>query len=108
MNKYEELARDLKAQGNNCSYSVYNAFKDDLNISGDYPEPRSIDGKCGALLTGLRILEEMGHSDKKEEFEKEFVQEFGYAKCIELMTNERRCSDYVGWLARKVDEIVNR
>lgn len=26
MNKYEEIARNHKKQGNNCSYSVYNAF----------------------------------------------------------------------------------
>lgn len=107
MNKYEEVARNLKVNGNNCSYSVYNAFKEELKLNGEYPEPRSIDGKCGALLSALKILDETGNSNQKENFENEFVKEFGYAQCIELMTHERRCSDYVGWSANKISEIIN-
>ena len=107
MSEFEEKARSLKLQGNNCSYSVYNAFIDKLNLSADYPEPRSIDGKCGALLTALKILDEIGQADKKEQFEKEFINEFGYAKCFELMTHERRCSDYVGWSANKISDYIN-
>ena len=107
MNKCEEIARKLKMQGNNCSYSVYNALAEDMKLSGDYPAPRSIEGKCGALLTALKILEETGNSNKKEEFEKEFIKEFGYSKCIELMTHEKRCTDYVGWSANKTNEIIS-
>ena len=106
MNKYEEIARNLKAEGNNCSYSVYNALKKALELNGEYPAPRSIEGKCGALLSALKILDETGNADKKEEFEKEFIKEFGYSKCIELMTHEKRCSDYVGWSAKKINEIL--
>ncbi len=106
MNKYEESAREFKAQGHNCSYSVYNAYINDIELSGEYPEPRSIDGKCGALLTALRILDETGHSDKKEEFENDFIKEFGYSKCVDLMTHERRCNDYVGWSANRINEII--
>ena len=49
MNKYEEKARKTKMQGYNCSYSVYNAYAKDFSLEGSYPEPRSIEGKCGAL-----------------------------------------------------------
>ena len=107
MNKYEEKARAFKSQGNNCAYAVYNAYADDLNLKGDFPAPRSIEGKCGALLAALKILDETGHGDKKEEFEKEFIAEFGYSKCAQLMTHERRCDDYVGWSADKINKIVN-
>ena len=67
MGKHEKRARELKAQGNNRSYSLYTAFMEDKRLDGKYPEPRSIDGKCGALLTAIRILEETGHEDKIEE-----------------------------------------
>lgn len=106
MNSHEEDARFLKKQGNNCSASLNNAFQKDKKISSKFPMPRSIDGKCGALLTSLKILEETGNSDKKDEFEKEFIKKFGYSKCIELMTHDRRCEDYVGESAKMLDKIL--
>ena len=105
---HEKEARELKSQGNNCSRALYLTFKKDTNMSDNYPEPRSIDGKCGALLTALKILDDTGNSDKKEEFEKEFIKRFKYSKCIELMTYERRCNDYVGESARLLDEILTK
>ncbi len=107
MGKFEEKARNLKAQGYNCSYSVYNSFADELKLKGDYPAPRSKDGKCGALLVALKVLEETGNEEKKEELEEKFIEEFGYSKCVELMTHSRRCSDYVGWSANKIEEITS-
>ncbi len=106
MYNHEEKARGYKQMGANCSESVFSAFSEDINLSKNFPAPRSIDGKCGALLTSLYILDETGHSDKKEEFEKEFVSKFGYSKCIDLMTHERRCNDYIGESAKMLDEII--
>ena len=108
LNKFEENARKLKMQGNNCSYSIYNTFSKESNLCGDYPEPRSIEGKCGALLASLKILDELGYSDKKEEFENDFANEFDYNKCVELMKHDRRCNDYVGWAAKRLSEILNK
>ena len=108
MSKHEERARELKSKGNNCSEALHQAFSEDMKLSSEYPQPRSIDGKCGALLTSLKILKEIGHEDKLEEFEKEFVKRFGYSKCIDLMIHERRCSDYVGESARIIDEFLNQ
>lgn len=107
MSEFEEKARELKTSGNNCSVSLYTAFKEKLNLKGDAPQPRSVEGKCGALLTAIKILEETGHADKIDELEREFIKRFGYSKCVELMTHERRCVDYVGECARMVEEIVN-
>lgn len=107
MNNHEIEARKLKMQGNNCSTSLHSAFAKDTNITNEYPSPRSIEGKCGALLTALKILEETGHSDKIDEFEKEFIKKFGSSKCIELMSKEKRCNDYVGESAKMIDEILN-
>ena len=106
MSNHEIEARKLKNKGNNCSNSLYSAFSKDVKLGGEYPNPRSVDGKCGALLTALKILEETGHGDKKEEFEKEFIKRFKYTKCIDLMTFERRCNDYVGESAKLLDEIL--
>lgn len=108
MNNHKEEARNLKMRGNNCSISLYTAFEKDIKLNGDYPAPRSTEGKCGALLTALKILEETGHSDKKEEFEKEFIKRFGYSRCIELMTYQRRCNDYVGESAKMLDKIIEQ
>lgn len=106
MTKHEERARELKEQGNNCSTALYTAFAEDTKIGTNFPQPRSIDGKCGALLTALFILKELGHADKVEEFENEFVRRFGYSKCADLMRHERRCIDYVGEAARMIDGIL--
>lgn len=106
MGKHEERARALKAQGNNCSVSLYTAFMENKRLDGDIPAPRSIDGKCGALLAALKLLKETGHEDKIEEFEKKFIELFRYNKCIDLMTHERRCNDYVGECAKMLDEIL--
>ena len=99
---------ELKKQGNNCSVSLHLAFLQDTNISNEYPNPRSIEGKCGALLTALKILKETGNSEKQEEFEKNFKEKFGYTKCFDLMTHEKRCTDYVGESAKMIDEILNK
>ncbi len=107
MHNHENKARNLKMNGNNCSKSLHTAFEEDINIGMDYPAPRSIEGKCGALLCALNILEKTGNKDKQKEFEKEFIKKFGYSKCIELMTHERRCSDYVGESAKMIDIILN-
>lgn len=106
MGKHEERARALKTQGNNCSISLYTAFTEDTRLDGDIPAPRSIEGKCGALLAGIKILKETGHEDRIEEFEKKFIELFGYNKCRDLMMHERRCNDYVGECAKLLDEII--
>ena len=31
MGKHEKRARELKAQGNNCSYSLYTAFMEEIS-----------------------------------------------------------------------------
>lgn len=107
MDKHEQIARSLKSQGNNCSVSLYSAMAEDIKLDGQIPEPRSIEGKCGALLSALKILKETGHEDKIEEFEKKFMELFTYNKCKDLMTHERRCNDYVGECAKLLDEIIN-
>ena len=58
MNNHEKTARELKEQGQNCSISLHTAFEKDTNLSKEYPAPRSIEGKCGALLTAIKILKE--------------------------------------------------
>ena len=108
MTNHEQRARELKTQGNNCSTSLHNAFSEDTKLSRDFPAPRSIDGKCGALLTAKKILKELGHEDKLDEFEKEFIRRFGYSTCKDLMMHERRCIDYVGEAASMIDEILNK
>lgn len=106
MANHELRARELHKQGNNCSTSLHNAFSEDTQISNDFPAPRSIDGKCGALLCAEKILADMGQADKIEDFEKEFVNRFGYNKCVDLMTHDRRCNDYVGECAKMLDLII--
>ena len=60
-----------------------------------------------ALLTALYILKETGNEEKQEDFEREFIKRFGYSKCIQLMTYERRCNDYVGEVSKMLDEILS-
>jgi len=106
MNIHEETARNNHKQGNNCSISLHNAFAQDFKLSSDFPMPRSIDGKCGALLTSIKILKEKGFEDKVEEFEKEFINKFEFTKCFDLVTHGRKCNDYVGECAKMLDDII--
>lgn len=106
MGEYEQRARKLHKEGNNCSTSLHRAISEDIELSKEYPAPRSIEGKCGALLTAKKILKEKGYEDKIEKFEEEFLKRFGYVKCMELMTHERRCNDYVGETAKILEEIL--
>ena len=106
MLNHEEKARKLHKQGNSCSRALHLAFIEDTKLTEEYPMPRSIDGKCGALLTSLKILRETNNIEKVTEFEMEFVKKFGYATCKDLMTHEKRCNDYVGECAKMLDEII--
>lgn len=49
------------------SVSVYQAFRD-VNTAGDgqVPAPRSIDGKCGAVLAAEKLIREMNVGDEAE------------------------------------------
>lgn len=107
MVKHEEKARKIHKQGNNCSYSVYTAFKEDTKLNGEFPAPRSEKGKCGAVLAAEKILRELGYEDKIEEFEKEFISEFIYITCANLMKEDRKCNDYVGKSAELIDKVIN-
>ena len=108
MNKYEEISRRLHKEGHNCSYSIYYAFKGDYNLGDEYPAPRSIDGKCGALLTCTSILHELNKDDLIPVFEQKFLDQFKYLKCGELIRNGRICNDNVGISARILSELLNK
>ena len=105
LDKYENCSRVYHKNGNNCSNSLYNAFKHDYNLSGDIPKPRSIDGLCGAVLTTIQILNELEKCQYVEEYKKMFIDKFGYLDCISLMKNGRKCNDYVGFSARYISDL---
>lgn len=102
---HESTARSIHNQGNNCSNSVYRAFSDIDQAGGKPPAPRSIDGKCGALLTAQKVLADLG-IDRADELEEAFQAEFGYVKCFDLKRHRCSCNDCVGVASRLVDEYV--
>jgi hypothetical protein len=102
---HETTARDIHNSGNNCSNSVYRAFSDIDTAGGTPPAPRSIEGKCGALLTAQKVLADLG-IDRADELEQAFREHFGYVKCFDLKRNRRSCNDCVGVASRLVDEFV--
>ena len=106
MNKYEEEARKLKKIGMLCSDAVFETFKNDLNLEGTPPAPRSIDGKCGALITAEYILKSLGREDLIDEYNNYFIDMFGSCKCLELMRTDRRCNDYVGESVKYISSII--
>ena len=105
MANHGESARKLHANGNSCSVSVYQAFRD-VNTAGDgqVPAPRSIDGKCGAVLAAEKLIREMKVCDEAE-FDDKFSEIFGSLKCGELIkAHGRRCNEFVGFAADYVEE----
>lgn len=102
----EQQAREYKQSGINCSNSIYRVFKDDYKLSGNVPAPRSIEGKCGALLMTIQILKDLGKEQYIDDYQKEFIDRFGSDKCIDLMRKDRKCNDYVGWSTNYIEEVI--
>lgn len=102
---HEDAARAIHRTGLNCSNSVYKAFADVDSAGGNPPAPRSIAGKCGALLTAQKVLRDLG-VDAEDELEQAFKAELGYVTCIDLKRHRRNCNDCVGVAARLVDSYV--
>lgn len=101
---HEDEARRIHRTGFNCSNSMYQAFADVDHAGGNPPAPRSIAGKCGALLTAQKVLRDLG-VDAEDELERAFKEEFGYVTCIDLKRHRCSCNDCVGVAARLVDEL---
>lgn len=104
---HEAEARGIHRTGYNCSNSVYQAFSDIDHAGGTPPAPRSIGGKCGALLTAQKVLADLG-IDAQDELERAFEQEFGYVTCVELKRHRCSCNDCVGVASRLADDIIAR
>lgn len=100
MNK-EEIARNNHKKGMKCSEAVYLAF---YNDNDEVPAPRSIDGKCGAILAAEKVLNKKGY-DSILEFEERFKEELGSIKCVELLSKKTGCNNCVGVAARIVEEL---
>ena len=104
---HEAEARRIHNSGYNCSNSVYQAFSDVDHAGGQPPAPRSIAGKCGALITAQKVLRDLG-VDGEDELERAFEAEMGYVTCRDLKRHRCSCNDCVGVAARLVDELVAR
>lgn len=104
---HESEARGIHRTGLNCSNSVYRAFSDIDHVGGTPPAPRSIAGKCGALITAQKVLHDLG-IDAEDELEHAFEEEFGFVKCVDLKRHRCNCNDCVGVAARLADEIIAR
>ena len=66
----EKEARKRHNNGYSCSSSVYSTFSD--LVSGTAPFPRSEGGKCGAVLSAEKILQQLGMSSA--EFDEKFIR----------------------------------
>ena len=105
MTKYEETARQSHKMGNNCAVSVYTAFSDVNKNPGSIPAPRSDGGKCGAYLSAVKLLQDMG-VEKTEKLEAEFLKRFGSLKCGDLRRNGPGCNNLVGAAAEIVESLL--
>ena len=102
---HETNARKIHRRGTGCSSVVYTAFRD-INAKASYaPSPRSEGGKCGAVLAAEKVLKETG-TGKIEQFEQEFIRQFGTLKCMELLRTPFDCNDFVGKAAAIADSLL--
>lgn len=105
MDNYEELARQMHRNGNNCANSVYGAFASVNEHATKAPKPRSDGGKCGAVLAAKQLIKEMNLGDPSD-FEKGFEERYGSILCAEIIRkNGRICNDLVGYAAARVEEM---
>lgn len=100
MTKREQQARQTHRNGVNCAQSVYLAFSD--KVTGTAPAPRSDGGKCGAVLSAEKMMQQMGLN--QEEFDDWFLKTYGSLKCGELRKAKYPCNDLVGAAAGFVEE----
>ncbi len=98
----ETTAREKHKTGSNCANAVYSTFKD--KVSGMAPLPRSEGGKCGAVLSGEKILKKMGIDPTA--FDEKFLELYGTLKCAELRKGKYPCNDLVGTSARLVETFI--
>ena len=102
---HEDGARAIHRAGRSCSVAVYEAFSNVDHAGGNSPAPRSIDGKCGALLAAEQVLHDLG-VDAEGELDGAFERELGYVRCTELRRHRIDCNDCVGVAARLLDELL--
>ncbi len=112
---YENTARNnFHRDGANCSQAVAAAFADKLGITPEEameitPPPRSIEGKCGAVLASEMILDRLG-IDKKAELEAQLIKLNGTIECKRLLSSKEKlsksCHDYVGDAARVLNSLI--
>ncbi len=116
MTDIETLARQNHKSGYNCSQSVAAAFSEIMGVSEkeaktSAPAPRSIGGRCGALLAAEMVLDRLSINGK-DELEKKFAAENGAVECNKLRSPEirkiRNCNDFVGSAARLVEEKISK
>lgn len=113
---YGEVARShMRRDGANCSQSVTIAYAEKLGITEEEammiaPEPRSIDGKCGAVLAAEMILDKLG-VDKKEEFDKTFLDSNKSLQCKPLLETKKArnksCHDMVEEAADILEKLLD-
>jgi len=102
---HENEARRIHRMGYNCSNSVDRAFSGVNSSAGNPPAPRSVAGKCGALLAAQKVLRDLG-INREDELERAFRAELGYVTCVDLKRNRRSCNDCVGVAARLADQMI--
>ena len=104
---YETIARSNHSSGMNCASAVYDSLGMSNTNMTTPPRPRSIDGKCGAVLAAEQTSREMGGTEEDIlEFESRFTDKFQYLKCSELLGMlNGKCNDYVGVAAAIVGQI---
>ena len=100
----EQTARKIHNSGSNCSYAVFSAFSD--IATGSAPAPRSEGGKCGAVLSAEKVLQQQGM--EIEGFDAEFMEQYGSLKCGELRKARYSCNDLVGTAAKFVGEMIDK
>ena len=104
---YETIARNNHRGGMNCSAAVYDALGLNNPNMTEPPFPRSIEGKCGAVLAAEQTIREMGGTDADiKEFERRFIASYGHLKCADLRGfMSGKCNDYVGSAAAIVGQM---
>ena len=112
---YEKTAREtFHRDGANCSQAIAGAFSDKIGLTPEKameitPAPRSIEGKCGAILGAEMILDKLG-IDKKAELEEQFIKYNGTLECKKLLASKEKlsknCHDYVGDAARILNSLI--
>lgn len=120
------------ASGNSCEQAIFAAFASDMGLSligaqQTAPKRKDRGTGCGALISGIAILETLESKRRAEqnnmatenepvrqpvlEFQRSFLAQYGTTECKAIQGSRKGlsdCMDVIGWTTRCIELLIEK